>query len=177
MSIKLSLFDLDKTLVPFNKDELYPQAIDLLKEAAECGPIAIVTNQGGPACRDAGWGDKFPTVEDVTRRLLRIRDKIEKLTSQRIFIYYCLVYKNKDGQLMWPEFLSHYGTPNYAPPIPGQADPSWRKPNPGMIEQAIIDNAVPRANVIFYGDSDDDEGAALAAGVKFVKVEFDRKEN
>jgi len=176
MKSTLSLFDLDKTLVPFNGNELYPQAIDLLKEAAEHGPIAICTNQGGPACRDAGWGDKFPTVEDVAWRLIKIRDRIEKLTGQRVFIYYCLVYKNKDGQLMWPEFLSHYGTDNYDPPIPGQADPNWRKPNPGMILQAMKDfGAIPTMTTM-YGDSADDEGAALSAGVKFVKVGFARSD-
>jgi hypothetical protein len=40
---------------------------------------------------------------------------------------------------------------------------AYRKPNPRMLELAEID--------IYYGDSDEDEGAALEAGVEFVKVE------
>ncbi|MAF35391.1 hypothetical protein CMO91_06130 [Candidatus Woesearchaeota archaeon] len=46
-----------------------------------------------------------------------------------------------------------------------------RKPWPGMLKQAIKDHNIDIAKCVFIGDTEYDEAAALAVGVRFIKVD------
>lgn len=46
-------------------------------------------------------------------------------------------------------------------------DPSWRKPEPGMLQHIIAKYGLTPQTCMYVGDRDDDKRAALAAGIKF----------
>lgn len=55
--------------------------------------------------------------------------------------------------------------------IPAEWTQDWRKPNPGMLNQAIMDAQVYSNDVLFIGDRDTDEKAAQAAGCDFIYIQ------
>lgn len=164
---ELAIFDLDGTLADRDSVEIYPEMADLLRSLAGQGvKIALATNQGGPACRNAGWSwsANFPSYDEVQARLELICSEIEAITGQPPHLEVCWAYRTKAGQLIFPDAIVllvgdvvHWE--------------SLRKPNPGMLLAAMEwAGATPDATTM-YGDSDDDEAAATAAGIKFVRVE------
>lgn len=196
----LRLFDLDRTLVPFDSTTLYPQAVELLKKfAANDDRIVIITNQGGPACHDAGWVDKYPTYRDTVDRLNEINWAIRDVMGYFPTTYASFVFQKSDGSYIVPDIFTRHReeleTGNYDA-LPEMIDPRNRKPNPGYIYKAILEYMaiggdsgikmdVKVANdeilyslsgleccVSFHGDSEDDRKAAEAAGVKFIQVEW-----
>lgn len=159
----LHVFDLDGTLAALDSTEPLPGVAEWFDAHPEAA-CAIATNQGGVGLRRwmeiKGFGEpgKYPTQADVEFRMACIETAI---AQHRIppAIYVAFAYQAKSGA--WS-------------PIPpeGQGDPrwspGWRKPAPGMIQQAMADaNITDPANVIMVGDSEADQQAAQAAGVQF----------
>jgi hypothetical protein len=173
MLFKLICLDIDKTLVPFNGIDIYPAMAKRLRELREEADknhellyFALVSNQGGPACFDAGWGNssrQYPEYNEVLVRLQLIKEDLEAIVDSEVKLYACFAYKSKDGTIYLPEVLkSQRNTVNWE---------HMRKPGPGMIEQAMADYKVSFTETLMVGDSQDDYGAAKAARVTFMWVE------
>lgn len=160
---KLILLDIDGTLVlNFNSTDLKPGVAKALQILAEdpARQFALVTNQGGPAARDAPWvenPEKYPTVEDVQRRVDTIASHVSRLVDPlpvRTFIN--LAYQGKDGNIYIPISLD---------PSDPRCDPAGRKPQPGMILAAIKATGIPAEQAIIIGDSQTDWEAGENAGI------------
>ncbi len=92
---------------------------------------ALITNQGGPACRDAdwAWSAKYPTLAEVEAQYGRLA---ETLGTR---LYMSLIYLTRQGQVYRPVDLA-------ADDPRGRVE--WRLPSGGMIRQAMQDHGVER---------------------------------
>ena len=154
-------FDMDGTLIAYEQgyvpnNDLNYHLIDQVVNPGD--KIAILTNQGGIPLgyrTDEQFADRFLAVRhylEVGCRAKVVELQValwhEKATRLQITnaaldlmgIYYV---RNDMRYLIWPQ-------------------PDYRKPQPRMLEIANVG--------IYYGDSDEDEQAAAAAGVQFVRV-------
>ena len=55
-----------------------------------------------------------------------------------------------------------------------RVDSNWRKPNPGMIKQAIRENKIDKSKSIMIGDNETDKQACVSSGLK-VFIDSNRK--
>ena len=159
MEPKLIILDADGTLIDRDTGKFLPGVERWLAAINHPGcrnrpALAIATNQGGPACHDAGWdfSDQFPALAEVRRRYESLAAKIEAR------LYLSLVYRTKDGALLRPISIS-------------ADDPAacedWRKPNPGMLLAAMAEAGVEPSDTLMIGDRPEDQKAAEAAGCYF----------
>lgn len=154
----LVILDADGTLCHRDTGAVLPLAVEIWKAAPRA--IAIATNQGGPACKAAGWdnpakGRKYPTLAAVEEKYRHLADRLNAK------LYMSLAYQTRDGEWIYPAGLE-------------RKDPrlqhEWRKPAPGMLIAAMSFYRATPGRTIFIGDSDEDEAAAVAAGVHFIRV-------
>lgn len=155
---KLFLFDIDGTIVNRDSTVVYPEAF--LFFARTSADVAFITNQGSPACHDAGWdfSEKFPSLEQVEERLAAILASIPFSDNYGMYISYS--YTTSGGLIIVPKPAELAFCANI--------EESWRKPNPGMILRAMEDYQVQPHECLMVGDRDEDRLAAEAAGVAFV---------
>lgn len=170
---QLTIFDVDGTIANRDEDRLLPEARDFFKllyqwsAVATLPKLALATNQGGVGLRwwmiDSGWGnpDELPTLKSVEERLRAIQQQIPLPTM----LYTAYAYQSQKTREWSPVPMEYVGRPEWSR--------AWRKPNPGMIQQAMVDYGVadPR-RVLFVGDQPEDEGAAVGAGVAFCWVKL-----
>ena len=162
--IKLIIFDVDDTLVETYTSNLLPRvkAFFQLAFQAGCPKIALATNQGGVGMRywmeKGGFGnpEKYPTQEEIEVRLKSIVTALGG--DSRVPVYTSYRYRTQEGD--WS-------------PVPEKAAKSpnwsveWRKPQPGMLLQAMAEAEAAPDETLFVGDSLDDQQAAQAAGCGF----------
>lgn len=163
--MKLIIFDVDGTLVRDNKsDELLPDVQDYLENYHDYDtPIAIATNQGGPACRTAPWcknPDSYPSTDDVLLRIEKIVSQVSEWVDAPVFVMVAWGYFDRAGKYLLPQGFNE--------DMRG-CDPNWRKPNPGMIVEAAKHFGISlNDNVLFVGDSEDDSETAANADVFYI---------
>lgn len=182
MDYKLIVLDADGTLVDRETGELLPGVEDWLGLINHPGctsrpKLAIATNQGGPACHDAGWefSHKFPSLDVVERRYEALAERI----GAKLFM--SLLYITSDGQHLVPQRLaeqehaSYYDGPDAKV---GRRDPRlsphWRKPNPGMVEAAMAWANVSPEETLVIGDLPEDKEAAGACHFQWAQKFFAR---
>lgn len=166
---QLMVFDVDGTIANRSEDRLLPEAedfFDLLRQwsaVADLPKLALATNQGGVALRlwmeDGGWGEpeKYPSLEAVQARLRTIQQQIPLPT----ILYTAYAYQTQKTKEWAPVPIQFVGQPEWSR--------AWRKPNGGMIKQAMLDCGVEYPQkVLFVGDRPEDREAAVAAGVDFI---------
>lgn len=164
--LELLLFDVDGTIAERNNAELLPPARDFFRLLAERGrrpSVGLVTNQGGVGLRmwmaDAGWGEpeRFPTLETVQERLHGLVAQIP--IEVELYVSYAYqTQKTREWATVPHQFA---GLPEWSR--------SWRKPQAGMIVQAMRDaQVVDPSLVLVVGDMETDEMAAINAGTRFV---------
>lgn len=158
MDAKLIIFDADGTLCDRDTGALLPDVAPVLALLTHPGvrnrpALAIATNQGGPACRDAGWGTHFPALRDVEERYARLAEQF----GARLYV--ALSFVTKQNEVILPHGLS---------PDDPRARLDWRKPQPGMLLQAMEDAGVSPADTLMIGDRPEDQEAARAAGCAFI---------
>ena len=165
--IELVIFDVDGTLAEAYTLNLLPRVKDFFQLVFQAGcperpKVALATNQGGVGMRHwmekgrFGKPEEYPTREDIEQRL---KSLIAKLGGDRsIPVYVSYRYQTRQGK--WA-------------PIPhGEGEnprwqEKWRKPQPGMLLQAMEDAGVAPHRTLFVGDNRDDQEAAQAAGCDF----------
>ena len=173
---KLIIFDLDGTLVrPFGSD-LLPGVAEWFDGYLNKLPtwnrpqIALATNQGGVGYRlhqeETGAGvdtDKYPTKAEADGRVFGV---VDRLGLDPMLVYISYAYRFPQGY--WADIpIQHVLDPRWGP--------NWRKPNPGMLMQALADTGLAPNQALMVGDMDSDRDAAVAAGVPFqTAVQFFR---
>jgi len=154
---QMYIFDADGTLMDRETGKWLPGVVERLDQLRAARPVhlAIATNQGGPACRDAcwPWSGKYPLLEDVLSKYTAVAERIGAK------LYMSLLYQVKStGKSICPSDIADDDP---------RLNPEWRKPKPGMLLQAMADAGVTPAETVFIGDSADDKAAAEAAGCRF----------
>jgi len=163
-------FDLDGTLVEYGDGvQVNHKLIDQVIGNGDIKTAVIVTNQGGIPL---GYRTAFQFVY----RLDAVVGAIIKAGGNVPFVVVSLWHsKSNEAQRFdaeaemsamsplynpWIKHLSHTNTRVFR-------DREYRKPSGEMTEYLGIKHNV----TAFYGDSDDDEGEAAAAGVPFIRVD------
>lgn len=163
--------DIDGTLLDYNYSTRTKPVInqELIAKLAADGveQIALVTNQGGLVFGEQGFrrqdGRGYPVPEDFTNRLFELDQALARHGIAIAGVYICTYHPKADAgwldattdKLRRLLRLTHL--PCFVYPVD-----SFRKPSPIMLE-------IAKASV-YYGDSDEDEQAASAAGIPFVRV-------
>jgi HAD superfamily hydrolase (TIGR01662 family) len=159
---KLVVFDVDGTLAETYKTKLLPGVGGWFERRPAEPGVAIATNQGGVGLRywmeHEGFGNPkaYPTRDRIIYRM-RVLARLLRVPWK--YVYVAFAYRNKKGE---------------AGPVPPEfaEDPywrhDWRKPEAGMIRQAMADQGVTASETLMVGDREDDRGAAELAGVAFM---------
>ena len=175
-AIELLCLDVDGTVVEDNTSSaLIPSVVSFLSQIdTSRTKIALVTNQGAVGLRHwmevakFGEPEKFPTRQEVETRLEKIRSEIQSITkAPTVKLFAAYRYQSKGTNGRWcPVPFGEKEDPKWSQ--------DWRKPNPGMIREAVkwakISPLTGLKKVLMVGDMDADEGAAKAAGVRFAKA-------
>lgn len=160
----LYIFDVDGTIAERDTTDLLPGVAEWF--AGNQTAVAFATNQGGVGLRywmeTARFGEpeKYPTAEVITARLESLAEKLQVKWEN---IYYSFAYQSKssDNWSPVPAGITEAMSPEWFP--------ASRKPNPGMLLEAISDNRAKSA--VMVGDSEEDEAAARAAGIDFIHAD------
>ena len=175
--IKLIIFDIDGTIAEYKTGVLLPTVRKWFKTNIGEYHIAFATNQGGVGLRywmerdSFGNPEEYPTKGDIEKHMQKVIHQLPKQLHTYLGRNWsvCFRYQSKKGT--WspvPQGCAHLST--------------WkqenRKPNPGMLLDAIKKRHVRVAQVLMVGNSIDDELAAENAGIFFVGADdfFERRE-
>lgn len=163
--------DFDGTLVNYGYVAGEPVKVnEVLLDTLQGNEITIITNQGGLPFgimnRNRNDGRKYPLPEHFFQRF---QEYVEITAYRNVWVKGLLIslYHPKAS----PAYILEVRDRLYD--LFMDSDPifdfrifieeGFRKPNPKMLLDAGID--------VYYGDSDEDEAAALLARCEFVKVE------
>jgi histidinol phosphatase-like enzyme len=151
--IDLLVIDLDGTLAQTYSPDLFPHVkafFDLLFQAGcpDRPRLAIATNQGGVGLRhwmerdEFGEPFEYPTSQDVDNRLRQIVSALGGDLPLPVYVSYR--YQDRSG--------------DWSPIPPGEeSNPrwqaAWRKPNPGMLLQAMEDAGVSPRQTLYVGET------------------------
>lgn len=159
-------FDLDGTLLNYGNEEFTTHINTALLDTLASTPdapvfIKIATNQGGLQFGENGV-KKFPTVPYFTNRIIRLMDACSERNIYIDRVFAC-IYHPKGDQQLEAYVRGEIDASPIGRIITVLNDASYRKPAPGMLQIAQCD--------LYYGDSDEDEQAAQAAGIPFIRVD------
>lgn len=160
---KLIIFDLDGTLVTKNTLDLKPHVADWFaawKVDGRVPYVAIATNQGGvgyhlhllEAGKDTG---EYPNQAEAEARVNAV--------AGMLGIDPGLVYMSFAFRFNYGEWVR---TPMHEVDNPRWSR-FWRKPNPGMLQAALIDCQLLPNQALMVGDEESDKQAAIQAGIPF----------
>ena len=180
---KLYIFDADGTQCDRDTGELLPNTLETIQALPADAKLAIVTNQGGVGLRywmvTQGFGEpsKFPTEGEVYSQYTSVSAAISG--TQPCPVYFSFAYQCKKSGEWGPtpeDYKRLHAAMAWGEPRPEWSQ-AWRKPAPGMLLQAMKDAGVTASNAVMIGDRDEDEQAAIAAGVEFIHADefFARK--
>lgn len=166
--------DIDGTLLDYNYIPGEPPAINLalirqIKKRTD--RLVLVTNQGGLPFGAQGVVQKderrYPMPEDFVGRLAHLGEACVREGLSITGLYVCVFHpKAKPESIVAAEEVLAdilYTDPWCWLPVNLYSSEFMRKPSPAMLLSAGV--------ACYYGDSDDDEQAALSAGIEFVRVE------
>ena len=160
-------FDLDGTLVSFGNGPIEVNK-DLIDQVIHHGDVVhIVTNQGG-----IPLGLRSP--ENLAERLAAAWQAIEARGATPGTILACVYHDKADlSTCILAKALVRYALIEQG--IPSTefslfAHGEYRKPSGNMLRLLKHPHHPEDSVVLFFGDSDDDEGEAAAAGVPFTRV-------
>jgi len=151
-------FDLDGTLAVRWEARWLEGATELLQELAAKGKrVVVATNQGGVACGLAGWGDFYPSAQEVIKRLEALDADLPAgiEVEWRVSIFYPDALEESDLHAVAEEMEAQSGLN-----LRVYAEEEARKPGTKML----------RGLEVFIGDSDSDRLAAEVAGIEFVEA-------
>ena len=159
-------FDLDGTLLNYGNanftTSINTAFLDTLAGTTDAPEfIKIVTNQGGLQWGMAGIA-KYPTISYFEDRIIRL---MATLQDRNIYIHsvYACIYRPKGDHLLEDQVKEAIATSRIGRIVTVLDEEAYRKPAPGMLLLA--------GATVLYGDSDEDEQAAQAAGIPFIRVD------
>lgn len=161
--MKLIMFDCDKTLVEsYDSTRLFIYVaayFESLRGRTDLR-LAIVSNQGGVGLRQylKAKGEpfmKYPDSQQAMSRLNDVANEVRKACGIQPLVFAAYNFPLNEGG-----WAVEHGL--------GQWAEGWRKPAPLMLFAAMAQAGCLPVDSLMVGDSADDEGAALAAGVRFV---------
>lgn len=170
--MRITGVDLDGTLFPFGLKPGEYRGINMsvIKQLAG-REVRIISNQGGVPFHYKKYpnsGD-FPSAFDICNRINAVWSELERVNSVVTGIYIC-TYSPRIESFWCGVAKQHLQTSLYemwgvvkTGIEPYVSDlPSDRKPFPDMLIRALVDE--------YWGDSDEDEGAATEANIPFIQV-------
>lgn len=177
--INMVLFDMDDTLLVQNEQRPVngiERALDKLSALGTITHCAVITNQDGVSVRLEMQSNpnaspekyqKYPTLIQAQLRVAGAQTLLKNHLRIDPSSYISYAYYNtKRGE--WASL------PSIAYDQFGQLldewSQSWRKPNSGMLLQAMIDAGVSGKTTVMVGDRDEDSLAANGAGTHFLHV-------
>lgn len=158
--MKTVAFDLDGTLVSYGNGPIQVNQ-DLIDQVVGPGDeVIIVTNQGGIPLG-------YRTVANFVERIAAAKSAIEARGATLVYVMISLYHdRATTAELAWESAEIKLLLPmEIGVSFSVFATSSYRKPS------GIMLGSFYTANPTYYGDSDEDEGEAAAAGVPFVRVE------
>lgn len=167
---KLLMCDLDGTLALKWQPVLLDGRFTELKRLNL--PVVIVTNQGGVHAHYA-WqardrpdrAAEYPTLAAVQRRLTAVTRQLPM-----VHYVYAALHVGHDDYPLPEENDDIVRTLPTGTPFHASWNPSWRKPDTGMLKRACADFGIAPHEALMVGDREDDWDAAAALGMPFVRV-------
>lgn len=165
--------DIDGTLLDYDYIPGQRPAINLplIRQIRERTDIlTLITNQGGLPWGEQGTvrkdGRRYPDPTDFMLRFVALDQALEAAGIRIAALQVC-VFHPKATIEMVGQAGSRLAQLLHAYPEQMnwmiRTGSEWRKPNPNMLNFVVA--------TCYYGDSDEDEQAASAAGIEFVRVE------
>lgn len=189
---KMILFDSDSTINKAFTTEILPGRREKIRALNDAGmAMAVLTNQAGLVWLEATGQGKYPTVERLAAQIMAIA---RETTAPLHIPWYIALYDERAVKILDGKALSQadeaaemqasipvesgadvlkrlHNELHYAlHPVDRQIsiDPTWRKPEPGMIIAACTHAGILTADALFVGDMGTDKAAADAAGCHFM---------
>lgn len=170
MNFDLICLDVDGTLCDRDSTAPYDYVIDTL--ASWSGKKVLITNQGGVGLRlwlqemeEAGEEVDYqhlPTRQQARERIAQVALKLAVDMA-----YISLAYTSKSTGSWYPK--KQDSTVYRQGYIKSSFSRNWRKPDTGMIDQAMSDFDIEDPKrVLVVGDRDEDLRAAAAMGCSFI---------
>lgn len=170
------LFDLDGTLVTSFKTDPLPGVITILEELkARNIPLGIATNQAGPLWRAVTGNKKYPAVGTIAENICTIANTLRLKND----LWLVSLWDKRAAEVVEDEeqlqdivfSLQTDLLDMLIPEIPNitiSIEPTFRKPEPGMLLYSCeLWGIVPSA-LVYVGDMESDREAAHRAGAQFV---------
>lgn len=161
--------DIDGTLLDYNYIPGQPPRINqelFFKLAGQ--DIILVSNQGGLVfgvqSANRSDGRKYPTPEDFIARLGYLMAACAKFNINILGLHVCVYHPKASPHIVGfveDELVTLLEKFYFPATVYNEAEA--RKPSPYMLVEA--------GATLYYGDSDEDEQAAQAAGIEFVRVD------
>lgn len=166
----LYIFDLDGTLVEKWGVALLPGVPEKLIALVRANrTLAVATNQAGIAWGAMTQAEKYPTPATLGPRFDEIALRLPSLERAPWFvsIYDKRVRLSEKRYGILVKALKHA---SQTLDLRVSAEPSWRKPLPGMLLAAAACYGTTPDSAVFIGDMDSDREAAEAAGMDYANV-------
>lgn len=173
---KLIIFDLDDTLVSRYGTNFLPGVKNLLKAIPASTSVAIATNKGNVGLyywmEEGGWGnlaDSPQTPDEAEAQINEVQKNVEDLIGRSVALYKCYAFVSSKGNIApIPKVVQESMIHGL---IPSEWDINNRKPQPGMLLEAMADAGVEPHETLFIGDRDTDQEAAEMALCHFLHVD------
>lgn len=160
---KLYLFDLDGTLSEFKTGAILENVKETIAQLPSDAKAAICHNSGGVGLRywqeyeDFGNPQKYPT-EQQSRQ--HVKNVLAELAVEWP-VYFAFAFQSTKG--------------NWSPTPPADEtedlrcwNKDWRKPQAGMLLQALSDFGIAAQDALMVGDWNEDSMAAAKIDVPFI---------
>jgi len=186
----LAIFDLDGTLT--DSSNVLANAINYVRAKLGLKPLPkedIIYQINNPNCNYLEYFYNTNTPNPIYEQWFKeyyskhhnkdlvlfdgIKEMLQELKSKNIKIAVATNGYNSSSK----EALKHLQIDRYIDKLIGFDDVKEAKPAPDMLFKAIAELYESPQTTIFIGDSDNDELAAKAANIKFIRVDFINKKD
>lgn len=185
-SYKLLIFDIDGTIADRASGQLLPGRREFFRSLWQYPElkIALASNQGGVGFRywleterPAWFTEESPEKQAAQLAIYPTQAKAEERIKQIAFAIRRITRELKPYSTVTRTYISfawQFKSNGLWAPKPAGADkdPRWlqgyRKPGPGMLNEAMLDAGIAETETLMIGDRSEDAEAARAAGCAFM---------